>query len=74
MTTVGPNHLTKRTRTMLCATAWRVGSSADETGFDELRELCTTSGNRVSLAAGLSGAMLSIDHGHSPSRCRAAGL
>jgi adenylate cyclase len=47
-------------RTMLCATTWRVGSSADETGFDELRELCTTSGNRVSLAAGLSGAMLSL--------------
>jgi adenylate cyclase len=47
-------------RTMLCATTWRVGSSADETGFDELRELCTTSGNRASLAAGLSGAMLSL--------------
>jgi adenylate cyclase len=47
-------------RTMLCATAWRVGSSADETGFDELRELCTTSGNRVSLAASLYGAMLSL--------------
>jgi hypothetical protein len=47
-------------RTMLCATTWRVGSSADATGFDELRELCTTSGNRVSLAAGLSGAMLSL--------------
>ena len=25
-------------RTMLCATTWRVGASADETGFDELRE------------------------------------
>ena len=47
-------------RTMLCVTTWRVGSSAAETGFDELRELCTISGNRVSLAAGLSGAMLSL--------------
>jgi adenylate cyclase len=47
-------------RTMLCTTTWRVGSSADETGFDELRELCTTSGNHVSLAAGRSGAMLSL--------------
>ena len=47
-------------RTMLCATTWRVGGSADETGFDELRELCTTSGNHVSLAGGFSGAMLSL--------------
>ncbi len=47
-------------RTMLCSSTWRVGGSADETGFDHLRELCTTSGNHVSLAAGLSGAMLSL--------------
>ena len=47
-------------RTMLCATTWRVVGSADETGFDELRELCTTSGNHVSLVAALSGAMLSL--------------
>ena len=49
-----------RPRTMLCVTTWRVGGSADETGFDELRELCTTSGNHVSLAVGLSGAVLSL--------------
>ena len=47
-------------RTMLCSSTWRVGGSADETGFDDLRELCTTSANYVSLAAGLSGAMLSL--------------
>jgi adenylate cyclase len=47
-------------RAMLCQTAWRVGSSVDETVFDELRTLCATSGNRASLAAGLSGAMLSL--------------
>jgi adenylate cyclase len=47
-------------RTMMCATTWRVGGSADETGFDDLRELCTTSGNPVLLAPGLSGAMLSL--------------
>ncbi|MEE6139494.1 adenylate/guanylate cyclase domain-containing protein [Mycobacterium sp. 050128] len=47
-------------RTLLCSTAWRVGSTADEAGFGELRALCTASGNRVSLAAGLSGAMLSL--------------
>jgi adenylate cyclase len=47
-------------RTMLCATTWRVGASADETGFDELRELCTASDNHISLAGGFSGAMLSL--------------
>jgi adenylate cyclase len=49
-----------RPRTMLCVTTWRVGGGADETGFDELRELCTTSGNHVSLAVALSGALLSL--------------
>ena len=49
-----------RPRTMLCVTTWRVGGSADETGFDELRDLCTTSGNHVSLAVGLSGAVLPL--------------
>ena len=47
-------------RTMLCYSTWRVGGSAEETGFEDLRELCTASGNHVSLAAGLSGAMLSL--------------
>ena len=47
-------------RTMLCATTWRVGGGADETGFDELLELCTAAANHVLLAAGLSGAMLSL--------------
>ena len=47
-------------RTMLCSSTWRVGGSSEETGFDDLRELCMTSGNHVSLASGLSGAMLSL--------------
>ena len=47
-------------RTMLCSSTWRVDVSADATGFDDLRELCTASGNQVSLAAGLSGAILSL--------------
>jgi adenylate cyclase len=47
-------------RTMLCYSTWRVGGSAEETGFEDLRELCTASGNRVSLAAGISGATLSL--------------
>ena len=57
-----PDHIALRIhpRTMLCATTWRVGAIADETGFDELRELCTASDNHVSLAGGFSGAMLSL--------------
>jgi adenylate cyclase len=51
-------------RTMLCSTAWRVGDNATEAGLDELRLLCTTSGNRASLAAGLSGATLSLTMGN----------
>jgi adenylate cyclase len=47
-------------RTMLCYSTWRVGGSAEETGFEDLRELCTASGNQVSLVASLSGAMLSM--------------
>ncbi|WP_459972942.1 ATP-binding protein [Mycobacterium sp. MUNTM1] len=47
-------------RAMLCQTAWREGSGVDETTFDELRTLCAASGNRASLAAGLSGATLSL--------------
>lgn len=47
-------------RTMLCYSTWRVGGSAEETGFEDLRELCTASGNRVWLVASLSGAVLSL--------------
>jgi adenylate cyclase len=43
-------------RTLLCGSAWRVGGSGADTGFDELRELCTTAaGDQVSLAIGMTG-------------------
>jgi adenylate cyclase len=42
-------------RTLLCGTAWRVGGGGAETGFDELRELCTATGDQVSLAIGMAG-------------------
>jgi adenylate cyclase len=41
-------------RTFLCATAFRGGSGV-ETGFDELRDLCTAAGDQRSLAIGLAG-------------------
>ncbi len=42
-------------RTLLCATAFRIGGSGADTGFDELRELCTAAGDRRSLAVGMAG-------------------
>ena len=45
-------------RTLLCGTAWRVGGSIADTGFDELRELCTAAGDQVSLAIGMAGLVM----------------
>jgi adenylate cyclase len=42
-------------RTLLCATAFRVGGSGADTGFDELRELCMAVGDQRSLAIGMTG-------------------
>jgi adenylate cyclase len=42
-------------RTLLCASAWRVGGSGADPGFDELRDLCTAAGDRRSLAIGMTG-------------------
>ncbi len=52
-----PQRLTMRIapRTLLCASAVRVGGSGAEIGFDELRELCTEAGDKRSLAIGMTG-------------------
>ena len=42
-------------RTLLSASAWRVEGSGADTGFDELRELCTAAGDQRSLAIGMAG-------------------
>ena len=42
-------------RATLCATAFRMGGGAAETGFEELRALCTASGDQRSLAIGMNG-------------------
>ncbi len=42
-------------RTLLSGSAWRVGGSGADTGFDELRDLCTAAGDRRSLAIGMTG-------------------
>src|SRR6478609_5066272 len=45
-------------RTLLCGTAWRVSASAAHTGFDELRELAAAAGDKVSLAIGMAGLLM----------------
>jgi adenylate cyclase len=42
-------------RTLLSGTAWRVGGMSNDPGFDELRELCTATGDQRSLAIGMTG-------------------
>ncbi len=42
-------------RTLLCASAYRGGGRIDDTGFDELRELCERAGDRRSLAIAMAG-------------------
>ncbi len=48
-------------RTMLCGIAWRVKVNVAGGRFEELRELCTTTGDQASLAIAMAG--LVIDHG-----------
>ena len=45
-------------RTLLCATAFRVGGSATDTGFEELRDLCAIAGDKQSLAIGMTGPVM----------------
>jgi adenylate cyclase len=45
-------------RAHLCGTAWLAGGNIADTGFDELRELCTQAGDDVSLAMGMGGQVL----------------
>jgi adenylate cyclase len=45
-------------RTLLSASAWRVGGSGADTGFDELRDLCTAAGDQRSLAIGMTGLVM----------------
>jgi adenylate cyclase len=42
-------------RTLLCASSWLAGGSMADTGFDELRDLATAAGDKVSLAMGMAG-------------------
>ena len=52
-----PDRLSMRItpRTLLSGSAFRVGGSGADTGFDELRDLCTAAGDQRSLAIGMTG-------------------
>jgi adenylate cyclase len=47
-------------RTLLCATAFRVGGSVADSGFDELRDLTGLSDDKRSLSMGMSGFVMAL--------------
>ena len=47
-------------RTLLCVNTVRVAGSIADTGFDELRDLCSAAGDTVSLAIGMAGLMAAL--------------
>ena len=51
-------------RTSLCATTWRVGGDIADNGFDELRKLCESVGDDLSLAIGMYGQMVGLTFQH----------
>jgi adenylate cyclase len=57
-----PNRLAMQIapRTLLCGHAWHIGGTVADTGFDELRDLCTAAGDKVSLAIGMSGLLTAL--------------
>ena len=56
-------------RALLCASSWRAGGTVAYTGFEELRDLATAAGDKVSHAMGMAGLVPAVAaHG----RCREA--
>ncbi|HTM85710.1 MAG TPA: AAA family ATPase, partial [Mycobacterium sp.] len=47
-------------RTLLCLSTWRAGGTVADTGFEELRELASAAGDKVSLAIGMAGQASSL--------------
>jgi adenylate cyclase len=47
-------------RTMLCATAFMAGGSMADTGYDELRQLADSTGDKTSLAMGMTGWIMAL--------------
>jgi adenylate cyclase len=57
-----PNRSSMRVapRALLCGSTWRAGGSVADTGFDELRKLCTGPGTQVPLAMGMAGLLIEL--------------
>jgi adenylate cyclase len=57
-----PDRMTMRIapRSLLCGSAWRAGGSVADTGFEELRDLCTSFDSRIPLVMGMAGLMSSL--------------
>jgi len=57
-----PNRLAMQIapRTLLCGHAWHIGGTVADTGFDELRVLCTAAGDKLSLAIGMFGLLTAL--------------
>ena len=47
-------------RMLISGNSWRLGISLDETGFDELRQLCASGGDDLSLARGTAGFAMTL--------------
>jgi adenylate cyclase len=47
-------------RMLICGNCWRLGIGLDEAGFDELRQLCTSVGDDLSLLRGMAGMVLTL--------------
>ncbi len=57
-----PDRLTMRIapRALLCGSAFQVGGTPADTGFDELRSLTTAAGDKKSLAVGMAGHLTTL--------------
>ena len=51
-------------KTLLCATTWRVGGDIADTRFDELRKLCESVEDNLSLAIGMYGQIVGLAFQH----------
>jgi adenylate cyclase len=48
-------------RGLIAATAWRLGGSGADSGFEELRDLCIAAGDQRSLAMGMAGQIITLE-------------
>jgi adenylate cyclase len=61
-----PQRMAMRTaaQSLLCSTMWLAGGGVGETGFDELREMCSVNGDKASLAMGMAGQVMALAGHH----------